>query len=247
MAGMAGSGRMALAAGLAVLAGLILGLVVYLMLPAKSSEPYLPRYPVVGPTAVTPSPAAPAPPASPAKPPAKPGTPPAAKPPAPSTDEEPVPTVITLVPGGQSHSGSGSGKTPGGSPKTKPGTDASAQALEPAPVRRLEMWSAIRQGMISLQLTVIPDPDNPKVMKDVEIKMKREVLAPLIIDIKKGVKAFAGTTPGSIAARAATDIEVDLQSEPESTFTLPVVGKPTVRSLRISPAKKPASPEGKGD
>jgi hypothetical protein len=246
MAGKAGSLRMPLAAGAAVLAGLILGVAVYLMLPTRSPESNLPRTPVPHPS-ITPS--LPPPPVSPAKPSPKPVAPPGDKTPAPPTVEEPMPNIMTLEPTGEPSPGArqpGHGKTPGGTPKAKPGTDTSDQAIEPAPVRRLELWSAIRQGMISLQLTVHPDPDNPKVMKDVEIKMKREVLVPLIVEIKKGVNAFAASTPGSIGVRVAADTEVDLQGEPEVTLTLPVAGKPSVRFLKIGPHKKPASPEGKG-
>ena len=169
-----------------------------------------------------------------------------------------VPSVVNLVPRGQTstkrpapaptsnpprpspptdmrpgpRSGPGSGFGP---PRSGPGS-SSRMGGRSGPARSVDVWDAIHQGLVSITLTVQPN-------KIVEITAKREVQVPFVVVIKKGVRPFATSQAAQIAVQASSDVYIDLSNQSEASVALPQAGQPTVKTLTIAAEKKaPAQP-----
>jgi hypothetical protein len=142
-----------------------------------------------------------------------------------------LPPVIRLAP-------PGAPKTPAApTPKTDP---AKADlTVQPGLRRTLEIWDAIHQRLVSVQVTTLPNQEDPKAPPThAEIKIKREATVPLVLIMKKGIRTFAGSRPGDLSFELPTDMEIDLQTEPETTLVLPLVGRVGAREVDIAPGKK---------
>jgi len=172
--------------------------------------------------------------------------------------EPSVPSVVNLVPKGQTptrrpspaptsnpprpspptdmrpgpRSGPGSGFGP---PRSGPGS-SSRMGGRSGPARSVDVWDAIHQGLVSITLTVQPN-------KIVEITAKREVQVPFVVVIKKGVRPFATSQAAQIAVQASSDVYIDLSNQSEASVALPQAGQPTVKTLTIAAeTKAPAQP-----
>ena len=175
----------------------------------------------------------------------------------PTGGEPSVPSVVNLVPKGQTptrrpapaptsnpprpspptdmrpgpRSGPGSGFGPGSGPRSGPGSSG-RMGSRPSSVRSVDVWDAIHQGLVSITLTVQPN-------KIVEITAKREVQVPFVVVIKKGVRPFATSQAAQISVQASSDVYIDLSSQSEASVALPQAGQPTVKTLTIAAENKP--------
>jgi hypothetical protein len=188
---------------------------------------------------------------------------------APPGGEPSVPSVIDLVPKGQTptrrrpsgptsnpprpspptdmrpgpRSGPGPGFGPGSSPRSGPGFGPRSSA-GPGPGSGGRMGSrpsSTRSVDVwdAIHQGLVSITLTVQPNKIVEITAKREIQVPFVVVIKKGVRPFAATQAGQISVQASSDVYIDLSSQSEASIALPQAGEATVKTLTIAAEKKP--------
>lgn len=245
------STNMVLVSLVAAIVGVALGLGIYalfLMGPSGSvlPPPPMPKVLEANPDAVPPGPPA-----------------------APPGDEPSVPTVIDLVPKGQTptrrppsgptsnlprpspptdvrpgpRSGPGSGFGPGSGPRSGPGFGPRSSS-GPGPGSGGRMGSrpsSVRSVDVwdAIHQGLVSITLTVQPNKIVEITAKRELQVPFVVVIKKGVRPFAASQAGQISVQASSDVYIDLSGQSEASVALPQAGEATVKTLTIAAEKKP--------
>lgn len=250
--------NMVLMAVLAVLAGLILAVLIYVLFLMGPSGSILPRAPV--PRSL--------PAETPAPPPAAVSVntdPPAAKAETAATNEPEVPSIIRLGPKESTpapkpartakppaptkawtspNAGPQPGRPPFGPPSGRPPSrDAMRGHRSSSSGRLLEadaLAGAVEQGVVSGKVTVRPD-------KTVEIALKREILTPMSVVFRQGTRAVAGKG-GFVVVAVERDVTLDLSTSTEATTVLPLAEPTNVKTLILAPSAKeeagPPRPDG---
>jgi len=236
---------------LAVLAGVILAVLIYVMFLMGPSGSLLPRAPL-------PRPAPGEPPAgSPAVAPTETAVP--AKAEAPATNEPALPSIIRLGPKESApapkppkataspaptkgwtppNAGPQPGRPPFGPPSGRPpGKDPMRSHRSSS--RMVEVSDAIDQGVLSGKVTVLPD-------KTVEITLKREILTPMTLLFREGTKALGGKG-GFVVVSIGKNMTMDLTTSTEATLVLPLAEPTELKSVTIAPTpREEAAPHQPG-